>query len=283
VGEGSHLPVVRSRGRRFLPRAGKWSRRLALAWILVAAFGGVGGGVSAHAEDLARAQKLAAEGNRLYEEGHFAEAATAYQQALDAGLDHEIVLYNLGNAWFKQGRVGKAILFYRRVLRRNPRNRAAAANLERATALVKDEALKPLRLPLFLRPVAWVYGRLSLDEWTLLSLGWWWLLVTLAALRAWWRPPWLRGRGLLTAGGVVLLLSLAMTAVHVEKEWMRHEAVVVADEVDVRSGPGESYRLSFKIHAGLPVFVDRREGKWARIHLGGELVGWVPSGQVEEI
>jgi tetratricopeptide (TPR) repeat protein len=237
----------------------------------------------ARAQDLARAQSLAAEGDRAYESGEYESAAESYRAALEAGLDHPILHYNLGNAYFKQGELGEAIVQYRRALRQNPRDGAARANLERAESLIQDEALAPLSLPLFLRPVAWIYGELSLDEWIVVALIAWFALCLLGALRCWWRPPALRGRGPLWVSGLAVALALAMASVHAEHELRRNPAVVTAGEVDVRSGPGESYNLSFKIHEGLRVYVDDRRGEWSRVHLGGELVGWVPSAEIEEI
>lgn len=237
----------------------------------------------AHAQDLARAQTLAAEGDRAYEAGDYPAAAESYQAALDAGLDHEIIHYNLGNAFFKQGELGEAIVEYRRALRRNPRDQAARANLARAESLIQDEALAPLSLPLFLRPVAWLYAEFSLDEWVTLALIAWFVFCLLGALRSWWSPPALRGRGWLWVSGLLTALALAMVMVHAEHELRRSSAVVISGEVQVLSGPGESYKLSFKVHEGLKVYIDERRGEWSRIHLGGELVGWVPSTEIEEI
>ncbi len=238
---------------------------------------------SAESQDLARAQGLAAEGDRAYEAGDYGEAAEAYRAALVTGLDHEIVHYNLGNAYFKQGDLGQAIVQYHRALRRNPRDEAARANLQRAESLIQDEALAPLSLPIFLKPLAWLYSVFSLDEWVNLALAIWFAFCLLGALRAWWRPVALRGRALLWTGGVILALAVAMVSIHAEYELRRNSAVVIAGEVQVRSGPGESYNLSFKLHEGLKLYVDERRGDWSRIHLGGELVGWVPSQEIEEI
>jgi uncharacterized protein YgiM (DUF1202 family) len=58
---------------------------------------------------------------------------------------------------------------------------------------------------------------------------------------------------------------------------------VVAEEVDVRSGPGTSYNLAFRVHEGLAVRVAEDRGDWLRIDLGGELVGWVPASTLEHI
>jgi tetratricopeptide (TPR) repeat protein len=60
--------------------------------------------------------------NRLYEQGQFAEAAAGYQKLIDAGQASAAVLFNLGNAWFKSGKIGRAVVAYRQ-----------AATLRRAT------------------------------------------------------------------------------------------------------------------------------------------------------
>lgn len=254
------------------------ARRLTLTLLLLSV-----ATVGARAEDLAKAQSLAAQGNHAYEAGDYDGAILNYQAAIDAGLNHEIIYYNLGNAWFKKGSVGKAILYYRRALLRNPRDAAARENLAQAKTLIKDEALAPLSVPLFLKPVVWLYSYFSLDEWTGAALGLWLLLALVGALRAWWRPSWLRGRGMIWALCCLLAVCLVMTVVHADNQLRHQAAIVTATEVDVRSGPGENYNLSFKIHEGLRVFVDTQRTQWTRIHLGGDLIGWVPASSIEEI
>jgi len=239
--------------------------------------------VGARAEDLAKAQSLAAQGNHAYEAGDYDGAIESYQAAIDAGLNHEVLFYNLGNAWFKKGSVGKAILYYRRALLRDPRNSAARENLKQAKALIKDEALAPLSIPLFLKPLVWLYSHFSLDEWNEAALGFWLLLALVGALRAWWRPSWLKGRGMIWALCCLFAVCSTMTLVHADNQLRHRAAIVTTTEVDVRSGPGENYNLSFKIHEGLRVFVDTQRPQWTRIHLGGDLIGWVPASSIEEI
>ena len=63
-----------------------------------------------------------AEGNRLYEAGQFVEAAALYQALADAGAEDGTLYYNLGNACFKAGDLGRAILNYRRAQALLPRD-----------------------------------------------------------------------------------------------------------------------------------------------------------------
>ncbi|MFO7652890.1 MAG: SH3 domain-containing protein, partial [Candidatus Krumholzibacteriia bacterium] len=60
----------------------------------------------------------------------------------------------------------------------------------------------------------------------------------------------------------------------------RRLGVVVAAEVEVRSGPQESFPVVFRVHDGLAVDLRGEQSGWQRISLGGEWVGWVPRSTV---
>ena len=53
------------------------------------------------------------QGNKLYAQKDYAGAAAQYEEALKAGPSAP-VNFNLGNALFKSGKIGQAILHYRR-------------------------------------------------------------------------------------------------------------------------------------------------------------------------
>ena len=66
-------------------------------------------------------------------------------------------------------------------------------------------------------------------------------------------------------------------------ECVRDSAVIIAAEVEVRSGPAATFPVVFKVHDGLTV--NRRGSRegWARVTLGGDWVGWVPVHQIESV
>ena len=57
----------------------------------------------------ASAAAVFAEGNGHYQSGDFAAAERSYRLLLDQGIDSGAVYYNLGNACFKQKKLGEAI------------------------------------------------------------------------------------------------------------------------------------------------------------------------------
>src|SRR5213596_601477 len=79
-------------------------------------------------------------GNALYAQKDYAGAALAYEQALQAGHS-AAVHYNLGNALFKAGKIGRAILNYRRAHYIDPRDPDITGNLDFARNYRVDKVL----------------------------------------------------------------------------------------------------------------------------------------------
>src|SRR6266446_10846926 len=67
--------------------------------------------------------------NRLYEQGKFAEAATAYENLVPSAPASAAVYFNLGNAWYKAGQSGRAIAAYRQAEKLAPRDPNLRFNL----------------------------------------------------------------------------------------------------------------------------------------------------------
>ena len=136
----------------------------------------------ARAEDVSTAFDQA---NKLYEEGKFSEAAAAYDKMLEQGEAAPALYFNLGNALFKAGQVGRAVLNYRLAERLAPRDPDIRANLKFARNSVATGAVTS--------PSWWQRwtGRLTLDEWTVLTFGSLWLWLGLLTLG---RHRWCRRR-----------------------------------------------------------------------------------------
>jgi uncharacterized protein YgiM (DUF1202 family) len=238
----------------------------------------------AHSEAIADgAGQSCIEAAEAYDAGDFEKAGELYQSVLASGLDAAAVHYNLGNALFKQGQLGPAIASYLRAARIDPRNPKIRTNLRRARAQIKDVDLSGEDLPPVLRPFQWGYAHFSANEWLTLALVLWILLGGLHILNQ-WRP--LKPSKLRPVSGALVVMALAAFGVgglHYYRDFVVERGVVVVEEVDVRSGPGSSYNLAFRVHEGLPVRVAEDRGDWLRIDLGGELVGWVPASSLEAI
>ena len=220
----------------------------------------------------------------LYQEERYSEAIEIYESIRGSGVEDGVLYYNLGNAYFKAGRLGYAILSYRRALKLMPGDADVRANLAFAEELVSS-GLEPPPLPLFVRWIVDLYqtarpGFLAQALSFAFVVGG--LSFTIFLLDRW---PGLRTAAVvvLTASGVAALLSGASLIAKLRAESNRIEAIVVTENAYVRSGPLESSPRLAEIHEGLEVrILGEREG-FLQVSLANGLTGWVPREQVERI
>lgn len=251
--------------------------RMAILAVLVA--------LAVHPPNAAAQADFYGEGNRLYQEGDFAGALEAYESILDAGFESGDLHFNTGNAYFKLGDLGRAILNYERARRLLPADEGVLANLELARTLTVDDVEA---LPRFWLLSAWDWWigllpkRLLLLFVALSYLGGMAGVVALIMRRGTSVALW--GGRMALVGGVltfVLGVNLLVRELGLSRA---EEAVVLVAEVPVRSAPSEDGDLTvFTVHEGTKVRIDRRSGEWAEVVLEDGKVGWLKLDAVETI
>ena len=86
------------------------------------------------------AQNTKAEADSAYINNDYVKAIEIYEALLQEGEAAELY-YNLGNSYYKQGDIAKAILNYERAALLNPNNSDIQANLEIARAKTIDKVV----------------------------------------------------------------------------------------------------------------------------------------------
>jgi tetratricopeptide (TPR) repeat protein len=222
--------------------------------------------------------------NQRYELGNYDEAIAGYEAIIASGVRNSDVYYNLGNAYFKQGDTGRAILNYRRAQQLDPPDADIAANL----ALARAQTVDKLEVPpegVLINIVEIAEEWLTLNQAALLALGLWFLMCV-AFVVAIFQPRWRRlSAGTMAILAILLLIGLMSMANRLYKETQSPPAVIIAPQVDVTSGPGggDQYLVEFELHAGAEVRLLESRIGWRRITLPGNLEGWVPGEAVEPV
>ena len=225
--------------------------------------------------------------NQLYEAGQFSQAAQAYQQIADQGLADSALYFNMGNAYYKQGDFGRAILNYRLAEQLAPRDADIEANLEMARARVAGEEAAVEEAGFFDNIAGFGQEYLTLNELALLALGMWVLFVALVLIVQGTRKGSLV-RETVQVALVVSALLLTVSAVGLGSrlylENSHAEGVIVATEVSVTSGPGSQYVSEFTLNNGEEVEIVESRENWVRLALPDtELQGWVPVNAIEAV
>jgi len=215
-------------------------------------------------------------GNARYEKGDFAGARDRYEQAVTAGGGAG-ALYNLGNACFRLGKLGEAILYWQRAQRLAPRDADIRANLDHARELCADDIRESPR-PFWVRVALAAHRAVTANEAFVAGVIAYWaacacLLALLRGAGDRWRRHLVRAA---LALGVVAALASLSSAAKVHESAARETAIVTAPEAEARSAPGEGFPRKFTVHEGTEVRIAGRRGVWYEVRLANGVEGWLP-------
>lgn len=202
-----------------------------------------------------------------YDEGRFADAARLYEDLLKEGAGSPEVFYNLGNARFKNGEDGLAVLNYRRAQYFSPRDPDIRANLD--YAMSRNSAVRMSQ-----STAAQLAENLSLREWENAMLTFYWLAAAAAIL---WmldaarRPVYSKLLMLLA----VLLIFCAGGVRYWKNLQRMPEAVMVETGRSAFFAPIESSTAHFSLPVGSLVRIHEIEGRWLKVEADGK-EGWIP-------
>jgi tetratricopeptide (TPR) repeat protein len=222
--------------------------------------------------------------NTAYVKGDYADALASYDSIVNSGYVSYKLLYNMGNAYFKLGDNGKAILYYNRALKLAPTDADIQYNLRVANNYVKDNINI---IPEFFL-LRWMRGlRMSLgsDAWAILSLVLLALMLSAAGLYILVKKVVLRKIGFYTAlVSFVLLVFTVIFAISARKDAMHSaEAIVMSSAAPVKSSPDNQSKDIFILHEGTKVSVLSTLDKWAEIQINDGNKGWIQQSSIENI
>ena len=223
-------------------------------------------------------------GNQSYIDGDYAAAVTAYQAIENRGYSSARLYYNMGNAYYKQGQIGRAILYYNRALVISPSMDDARHNLEIAEAQTKDNiAVVP---EFFLnRYMRTLRSSISCSAWSAMSVAFFgvmllFLLIFLLGSR-------IKVRKVGFYGAVVsLLLFIVVTIFGVSARNSiidRPAAIVMSSAISVKSSPDRAATDLFVLHEGTKVEVSSEVDGWSEITIADGKKGWTESAHLERI
>ncbi|MDH4036831.1 MAG: tetratricopeptide repeat protein [Candidatus Krumholzibacteria bacterium] len=256
------------------------------------------------ADDGAPLEAVFVQANQAYEAGDYTAAIEHYEDLAARGVVNADLFYNLGNAYFESGELGRAVLWYERARRTDPRHEDARANLDLARSMLRDKQLVVEQSRLRAVLLAW-HRETTVVESAALATGFYLLLCLLSILFIFRYEPrvndFLRRMSIVSPGRLFGLapgqdVALAMSVVFVVgsmfagSSWVKirdareqTHAVIVAGEVSVFSGPSRDATVQFKVHEGTAVSVRESRPGWLRVDLSGDLSGWIDAGALERI
>ncbi len=220
-------------------------------------------------------------GNGLYTEGKYQEAIDQYSKILANGQHSSELYYNLGNASFREGRLGLAIINYIRASRLDPRDDDIRTNLEFARQFVVDK-IEITEETIIFEYINNFFGYFSLDEVTSVTLVLFVLLAILVILGVIYRRFEIP-MPLITVVIVLLVISTAITTIKIDRDILTRNGVILALSTEIKNGPGAGFDLQVTVHAGLNFKIEREEAGYYLVSFENRLKGWVDKSAVGEI
>jgi len=212
--------------------------------------------------------------NAFYEQKQYDSAAHYYTLITESGVRNGAVYYNLGNAWYRQNKLGLAVLNYEKALAIDPADPDIISNIKFANLNIVDRVPPPEQT--FLDAVAsrlhnaiGLRGQVWLLFGLLCALG----LLFCAALfvshnaRLW----------IIYVSSLLLLFTAAVgasTGVKIYREERVSWAVVLDPSIDARNEPRGSMVL-FTAHEGTKFRIRKKIDEWVLVSLPNGVSGWV--------
>ena len=229
--------------------------------------------------------------NNLYMSGHYAEAVQLYEEQVARGVQDAALFFNLGNAYFQQGNLGRAVLNLERAAQLNPRDADIENNLaivrEQTTELFAEEAEVFGSMPVGpLAVLADITGWMTENETAVLVLSFWFLLSLFIIARRQTNSE--KVQKALQVGAVLVLallfISGASLASRAFLEQTQPAGVVVSPTVAVSNGPGAEFATAFSLTGGTAVNFTETQGDWVRLAVPeGAGENWLPLEAIETL
>jgi tetratricopeptide (TPR) repeat protein len=217
-----------------------------------------------------------AKANADFAAGNFSAAIKGYEALVRDRQWNASLFYDLGNAYFRAGDRGRAILNYERALALDPTQPEAKANLQ----LVRDQARA-----LELSPT-WVEEHL--DYLTPNQIAWlaavafWSAAAILCGLYLARRRPVVWIFTLLLSGAVAASAAFAIYQFEMGRAG-RDVAIVTSKNIQARLATAEAAGTVLVLPPGSEIKILSIRGDWLYADLPNDLQGWIPAGSAERV
>jgi len=214
--------------------------------------------------------------NTAFEKGQYTEAAAMYESLAGRHGGNAALYFNLGNTYFRQQQMGKALLNYERAKRLAPRDRDVLYNLE----FVRQQVKEPQQ-PFAVALLSALNGLATLNE--VAALCSFCFIGFLLGATAW---IFYRQRFILPtlAAFMLFILATGWLFLKINVEVWTDEGIVTAGPAEVRNGPGTENSVGFSLPEGRKVVVLGENNDWVAVGLSSEgLRGWIEKKYIEKI
>lgn len=213
---------------------------------------------------------------KAYDEKKYKEAILAYEQLLKKGYKSYELYFNLGNAYYRDKQLGKAIYNYELARKLNPNDEDVRINLGIASAKTIDKI--DSRENFFISAVKTnLLSSFTTYGWAWISIGA--ILLTCISFFLFMSSGNVLIRrisfllSILLFAGFLFSYFLGLSALRSKYE--NKFAIITSREAKIMNEPTGSATTKFSLHEGTKIRVVENNGDWLLIKLDNGNEGWV--------
>lgn len=221
--------------------------------------------------------------NQYYQNSEFELAVENYESILQSGFESGELYFNLGNAYYKIGLLGKARINYERALIWMEGDGDLTHNLEMLKLRLVDQIEPPPQL--FIN-VWWNYlvDLFQTHIWGYIVLFMFWILLIIAAVYLHYRRRGkIKMKGLLVTISIIWLFVMSIWVNKIYLFETENYGIILKSSVTVYAEPVKETTELFVIHEGTRVKVERFNEGWLEIRLEDGKTGWLMEENLEVI
>ena len=237
------------------------------------------------------AGQLAEQADSAYAADNFSLAEQLYRESITSEGTSSTICYNLGNAYYRQGNLGMAIVNYERALKLDPTNKDARINLEFVKGKITDRQIDSGSFVSNLWENIVMFFKA--DTWASLAIILFALF--LASALTYLFSSVVLVKKLSFFGGLIIFIVCALAVIISFAAANRVEtdryAIILPPSAQLSTTPREARNQSeeaFLLHEGTKVEIvdsisSSADGKWFEVRVGQNERAWIKAADVERI
>ena len=233
---------------------------------------------------LAQNQALFEQGNKLYNQGKYAQAIDKYNTILETKNHSAALYFNLANAHYKLNNVAPSIYYYEKALQLAPNDPDIKNNLAFAKNMTID-AIDVVPDAGFSKLIKKVTGIMGFDNWAKLAVVSV-IFFVLLFLLYYFTYSTFKKRVAFVFSNLFLFLAIMSVVIAFHKYNVHQndkEAIVFAQEATVKNEPNARSNELFRLHEGSKVKILDTINHWKKIKLTDGKTGWIENDKIKQL
>lgn len=222
-------------------------------------------------------------GNSFYEKRDYNKAVENYIKILDMGIESPNLYYNIGNSYFKLGKIGYAMLYYERARRLEPQDADMKSNLAYAKSFVGNPSFQMPEPKAVVSFIKKPFADFNLNAVAISAFVLYIMVIVILSVFLVNSYIAKKFRIIFVLLAAAFLATLSVFAMRFYDEEFLIRGVVVQKSAECKYEPIDKSITFYKLQEGDEVVVLKTRSGWAQIERPDGKIGWVAREAVEEI